>query len=170
MAAYNGLNKRFKNAIMGLLGSLTYDIGNGSGAAFVTVTGDATTEFNSYPIVRVLPGEMDTQKASVAENERTLAYDCYVHLPLENRPQHTVNGSQVAMSESDIIDWMYDLTDIIIDSLDEGDFHNVLSTYDATLPSYFLEAQKGDWKVKGSKGGALLQCVVSLHIRYSKLL
>jgi hypothetical protein len=170
VAAYNGVNKRFKNALMGLMTGLTYDIGNGPGQAFVTVTGDATTEFDSYPIVRVLPGEMDTQKASVAENERTLAYDCYVHLPLENRPTHTVNGQPLAMSEGDIVDWMYDLTDIILDALDEGDYHNVLSTYDSTLPSYFLEAQKGHYTVVGSKGGALLQCVVSLHLRYSKLL
>lgn len=82
----------------------------------------------------------------------------YVHLPLES----------TAATESATYDKMYDLTDLILDCLDEGDFDNSLSAIDSTIGVHFLDAQRGDWIVNTSKGGAILICLIDVNVRYSK--
>lgn len=154
------MSKRIKNALISVLAGIQLDAGGGPENAFVQVVGDTSTEFDGYPSIRVMPGELDTQKASVAENERTVSFDLYVHLPLEANPA----------TEAATYDRMYDLTDLIIDALDEGDYQGALNQADPTIKTYFLEAQKGDWRVTQSKGGALLLCRLSVNVRYSKLL
>src|SRR5688500_15917120 len=133
MPAYNGKSKRIKNALKTLLGGIQYDIGSGNEPAFVSVLDNTTGEFDGYPSLRVLPGDLDTEKASVAENERTTAYVIYVHLPLESKPA----------TEAATYDKMYDLTDLILDCLDEGDYDNSLSAIDSTIGVQFLDAQRG---------------------------
>jgi|SRR5215203_1706413 len=158
MPAYNGQSKRIKNALKTLVQGIQYDAGTGNEPAFVSVLDNTTGEFDGYPSLRVLPGDLDTEKASVAENERTAAYVLYVHLPLEESPA----------TEAATYDKMYDLTDLIIDCLDEGDVDNSLSAIGPTLGVHFLDAQRGDWIVNTSKGGAILICRIDVNVRYSK--
>jgi hypothetical protein len=158
MPAYNSQAKRIKNALKTLLSGIQYDAGSGNEPAFVSVLDNTTGEFDGYPSLRVLPGDLDTEKASVAENERTAAYVIYVHLPLEATPA----------TEGATYDKMYDLTDLILDCLDEGDFDNSLTAIDSTIGVHFLDAQRGDWLVNDSKGGAILICRIDVQVRYSK--
>ena len=157
MPGYNGRSKRIKNALMSILSDIEYDAGSGSEPAFTQVVDNTSTEFESYSSLRVLPGDLDTNKASVAENDRTVSYVVYVHLPLEAKP----------VSESATYDKMYDLTDLIIDRLDVGDYDNALNTSDPTVGTHFLDAERGDWIVNTSKGGAILICQVNVNVRYS---
>src|SRR4051794_11602233 len=117
MAAYSGTTKRLKNALKTLMATATYDAGNGESAAFVRVITSTEGEFDSYPVLRILPGSLQNDKAATYENERTAAYTFRVLLPLESR----VDASEQTF------DKMYDLTDLILDTLDDADVHRRLS-------------------------------------------
>jgi hypothetical protein len=160
MSAYNGMSKRIKNALKTVLTGITYDTGSSSEAAFVSVKGSTKGEFDGYPAVRVLPGDVTTDKASVAENDRGVAFIVRVHLLMENKPE----------SEEDTYDWMYDLTDLILDTLDIGDYTGVLNSVDNTLDTLMLNATRGDWMVAETNAAAVLLCDVNLNVRYSKRL
>src|SRR4051794_34936536 len=117
MARYDGVSKRTKNALKAIMEAITYDTGAGAEPAFVQVVGSTEGVFDAYPVLRIFPGRLDTQKASVDENERTLVFTLRVLLPLE----------ETAQASSATYDYMYDLTDIILDTLDKGDFHGALT-------------------------------------------
>jgi len=160
MPAYNGYSKRIKNALKTVLSGITYDTGGGAEPAFISVLDNTKGEFDGYPSVRILPGDMTTTKGSVAENDRVINFVIRVHLELENKPE----------TESAIYNWMYDLTDLIIDTLDVGDYTGALHTADNSLNTLFLDATRGDWMVAETNSAAVLLCDVNCGIRYSKAL
>src|SRR5829696_5645751 len=49
-----------------------------------------------------------------------------------------------------------------------SDVDNSLSAIGPTLGVHFLDAQRGDWIVNTSKGGAILICRIDVNVRYSK--
>lgn len=151
----DGMSKRIKNALKTYLGSITY---NGE-QAFTSVLDSTSGEYSGYPIIRILPADMTTTKGAVGENDRSVNFVARVHLPLE--------GS-TGKSESQIYDWMYDLTDLIIDQLDQGDFNRALETIDTNLDTLILNASRGDWTVAESDNAAILMCDVAIEIRYSR--
>lgn len=164
MAAYNSKPKRIKNGLIQMLSQIQYDAGGGNEAAFVAVLGKARGDFTGYPIVRVLPDQLLTGKAAVSVNDRTAMFVCQVHLLLEDQD---TNGTPI--DEAAIYDKMYDLTELILDALDEGDFQNALNTIDSTIGEYILNATRGEWLVAtDTKGGAVLVCQVYVEIKYSK--
>jgi hypothetical protein len=89
MAQYNGISKRTKNALVAIMSAITYDAGSGSQQAFQNVIGTTEGEFDGYPILRVLPGELRTEKAATAENERTLVFILRTVLALEETTEES---------------------------------------------------------------------------------
>ena len=158
MAQYNGISKRTKNALIAIMSAVTYDAGSGAQPAFQDVIGTTEGEFDGYPILRVLPGELRTEKAATAENERTLVFILRTVLPLEE----TTEASSAAY------DKMYDLTDIILDTLDHGDYQGILTDTDPTLPTWMLNATRSDWIVAPTPAGVMLVCDVNVEVRYLK--
>jgi hypothetical protein len=160
MAQYNGISKRTKNALVTIVSDVKYDAGSGEEQAFQSVIGTTEGEFDAYPILRILPGELLTDKSSTAENERTLVFILRTVLPLEDTPE----------ASAATYDKLYDLTDIMLDTLDEGDGRpgrqGILTETDATLPTYSLNATRGDWLVAPTAAGVMLVCDVNLEVRY----
>src|SRR3712207_5800168 len=105
MAAYNGVTKRIKNAVVTVLSGITLDTGTGSEPAFAQVLDNTVGEFDGYPSVRVLPGDLDNQNGAWSVQDRGTAFIVRVHEQLEDTPE----------AESATYDRMYDLTDLIID-------------------------------------------------------
>jgi hypothetical protein len=155
--AYNGRSKRIKNALKAVLAGITYDAGGGAEQAMY-VLDSSSGQFEGYPGLRVLPADIDSDKASVAENERVVRFLVSVHLPMEDN----------AESEAATYDKMYDLTDLILDTLDVGDFTGALNAQDPTIGTYFLNATRGDWFAVEENAGVLLVCDLNVEIKYSK--
>lgn len=158
---YIGTSKRIKNALKTVLSAITYDTGSGSEPAFLSVLDNTKGEFDGYPSIRILPGDITTEKASVFENDRTVNFVIRVHLFMENKPE----------SESATYDWMYNLTDLILDTLDVGDSTGALNTADPTLQNILmLNATRGDWIVAETDSATALLCDVNCSVHYSKML
>lgn len=140
-------SKDIKNALVSLLS----DVELGGEPAFTAVKGNDAGEFDGYPSVRVLPGDQTTEKASTQQNDRTVSFIIRTHVPEDG------DGSEV--------DLMYDLTDLIIDTLDSADASNVLA---AQIGTYILNATRGDWFVTDSNAGSILMCDINVDVSYSK--
>ncbi len=158
MAAYNGMSKRVKNALKALLAGIDYDTGSGNEDAFTSILGSTEGQFDGYPAVRVLPGDVTTEKADTGVNDRGLNYILRVHLPLED----TAEASEATY------DHMYDLTDLMIDTLDRGDYTGALEDIEPDFGTWILNATRGDWYVTESEAGAVLMCDVNVEVKYSK--
>lgn len=158
MASYSGKSKRIKNALKIMLTAVQYDAGSGGEAAFTSVLDNTRGEFDGYPAARILPADLTTTKASVGQNDRSVNFIVVVTLPLEDSPE----------TEAATFDKMYDLTDLIIDTLDQGDFIGAVNTADPTIGTYILNATRGDWMVVDTKAGLQLTCDVNVEVKYSK--
>lgn len=158
MAAYSSKAKRIKNALMTVLTGLQLDTGSGDEPAFASVIDHTRNQFDNYPAMRVLPGHVDTDKASVSQNDRTVAFMLLGHLPLED--QWNIPG--------DAFDRMLDLTEIVLDALDVGDASGVLTDIDATLGTWIMNATRGDWTTEATQAGAQLTWNINVEVRYTK--
>jgi hypothetical protein len=143
-------SKAIKDALVTLLSGLSL---NGE-PAFTAVKGNPRGEFDGFPSVRVLPGDQSTDKGAVGQNDRTVNYIVSTHVPT------TATGTE--------FDYMYDLTDLIIDSLDQADFDNTLNLTDSGIDTYILNCSRGDWFDTDSQAGPLLSCEVNVEVKYSK--
>ena len=63
---------------------------------------------------------------------------------------------------------MYDLTDLIINTLDRGDYVGALENIDPDLGTWMLNATRGDWYVTDTAVGNVLMCDVNIEVKYSK--
>lgn len=158
MAAYSGKSKRIKNALMAILTAIQYDAGGGTEAAFTSVIDSTKDEFDGYPVLRVLPGHIDDTKGAVGQNDRQVNFMLLGHLPLED----------VSTVPAASFDKMYDLTDLIIDTLDEGDFTDALNNEDGTLGTWLMNVSRGDWTTVNTKAGAQLTWNIDVTVSYSK--
>jgi hypothetical protein len=159
MAAYNGQSKKIKNALKAILTAIQYDGGGGSETAMY-VLDSSHGKAEGYPVLRLLPADVDDNKAAVFENERTVNFLLIVELPMEVSPE----------TEAATYDKMYDLTDLIIDTLDVGDATSALHAQDSTLNTYLLAATRGDWYAVAENDGIKLVCDINVAVKYSKLL
>src|SRR5947209_1024044 len=107
MASYKGKSRQIKDALITVLSGIQLDAGSGPEPAFLSVLDTATGEFDGYPSIRVLPGQVDTTKSSVSQNDRAVAFIARVHLPLEAGAV----DDDPATREHEAINKMYDLTD-----------------------------------------------------------
>ncbi|MGB3822428.1 MAG: hypothetical protein WA972_05660 [Rhodococcus qingshengii] len=146
--------KTIKNALKEVLAGIEYQ----GEPAFVDVLGSTDGEFSGYPSVRLLPERIENEKAAMSQNDRAVHFKAIVHLELESADS----------IEENIIDHMTDLTDLIMDALDEGDYQNTLSGIDPTIGTYIMNATDAAWDVVDSKAGSLLLLVISISASYSK--
>lgn len=144
-----GLSKSIKNALVEVLDGIEYQ----DEPAFTDVIGHTQGEFDSYPLVRVLPGDQTSERSTQSQNDRTIRYIVRTHVEL--------NGGTA-------FDYMYDLTDLIIDTINEADFADQLSTIDPTIPTFMMQADRGDWFDTDTQAGVVLVCDVNVEVTYSK--
>jgi hypothetical protein len=143
-------SKAIKNALVEILSNCEL---NGE-PAFTDVKGHPRGEFDGYPSVRVLPGDQSNRKASQGQNDRTPAYVVRTHVPIQD------DGSE--------IDYIYDLTDLILDTLDTADFENQLNELDPTIGTFILTADRGDWLPVETPTGVVQACDINVEVSYSK--
>ena len=143
-------SKSIKNALVTLLSGLQL----AGETAFTEVKGYSAGEFDGYPSARVLPGDQTTEKAAIGQNDRTVSLIVRTHV--------------MATDDGTDIDYLYDLTDLIIDSLDAADFDNELNIIDPTIQTHMLDATRGDWSMDDFGAGPVLLCDVNVDVKYSK--
>lgn len=140
-------SKDIKNAIVTMLTDLQLD----GEPAFIQVKGHPRGEFDGYPSARVLPGDQTTAKGAYGQNERTPAFIIRFHVLATN------TGVE--------FDRMYELTDLVLDTLDTEDYSG---DFIPTLAAEELNASRGDWYDEDSAAGPILTCDVSVAVSYSK--
>lgn len=138
-------SKDIKNALISYIQEQQKD----GEPAFVTVTDSMTKTFTGYPSVAVLPASQSSSKAAYGQNDRTVAFIVRTYLPVEQ------DGSEV--------DYMYDLTDLLINALDEADFTNALD-----VQTYLLNASRGDWYDTDTEAGPVIMADINVEVTYSK--
>lgn len=149
-----GKSKSIKNAMKTILTNIQY----GGEPAFTTVLDSGSGTMNGYPIAQLLPGSIDSEKSSVAQNRRTVALIVRVFIPLEENSD----------SDAEIIDRMYDLTDLIMDTLDIGDYTRLLDATDTSLNTTIMNCTRGYIEMGGYNGGQGLVCDVNVAVDYLK--
>ena len=136
-----------KNALVGLIEPLQLD----GETAFVEVKGHPRGEFDGFPSVRVLPADVSSENVAFGENDRTVSFTVRTHLPVKT------DGSE--------FDRMYELTDLLVDALEQADFDNTLQSQVGT---YILTASRGTWMDVSTQSGVVLQCDIDVDVSYSK--
>lgn len=155
MVAYSGRSKRIKNALKQVVSAIQYDAGSGAENLYQEVTDTTADQFDGYPVLQILPGDYTTEKAAFNQNDRSVNLVLRTHLRIETQTAATY-------------DKMYDMTDLLLDALDQADDDNSLNTIDATLGTWILNAIRGDWSVVDSAQGSILLCDVNVEVKYSK--
>lgn len=158
--AYKGMTRRIKDAVVTILGGIKYDpTGAGTNEpAFVSVLDNTKDDFEGYPAVRVLPNRLASATATNMERDHTPSLAIIVHWPLEDP----------ANVESALFNQMYDITDLIVDAIEHGDYIGELSTLDAAIPSWMMNVRDARWTTGKGKAGALLLLSINIDISYSK--
>lgn len=143
-------SRAIKDGLIAILQAIQYQ----GEPAFTEVRGHPRGEFDSYPSVSVLPGDQATEKVAYGQNDRT--------------PSYIIRTQLKATNDGTEFDYMYELTDLIIDALDSADFDGVLSAAPDVPPVNILNASRADWFEGDSQAGPLLICDVDVSVEYSK--
>lgn len=146
-----GLSRKIKDALKEVLEDVEYK----GQPAFVAVKGSPDDEFDGYPSIRVLPGDQASERSTQSQNDQTVRYIVRTHVEYGS-------DSEAAF------DHMYDLTDLIIDTLNEADFANKLQEIDEDIPTFMMNADRGDWFDSDTQAGVVLMCDVNVEVTYSK--
>lgn len=156
--AYKGKSRHIRDALVTLLQGVTYDAGGGPEPALGIVTADPSAEFSAEPFCLVLPGPIDNIMVTTSQNDRTVHFSVLLMLTME-----TVNRTRAAT-----YNYMEDLTDLLMDTLDEADFHDQLNTVDNTIGTWLMATNRGEFVPGESKSGAVLLCTLDVTVSYSK--
>lgn len=148
-----GKSRSIKNALLQLLKDIQYE----GEPAFANVTDDTSTDFEEYPVLRLLPDFIENEKGAMSQNDRTVNLQAVVMLPLED-PAHI---------QAQVIDQIYDLTDLVLDALDQGDFRSRLEQIDPTIGTFILSATMANWEPVDTKAGAQIMMVINISAEYS---
>lgn len=151
---YKGQARRIKDVIKALLAEIQL---NGS-AAFENILGSTDQQFDAFPSVCVLPGQLEDGKSSVAQNDHTVAYIVRIY----SRRESAAEGEEAQ------IDLMYDLTDKTIDALDQAWQSGRLTQIDPLVRTYLMTSEQGNWSEVETDAGVLLMTDVNLRVTYVK--
>ncbi|SIS11363.1 hypothetical protein [Williamsia sterculiae] len=158
MAAFKGKSRQIRDALMVVMSDITIDRdGNGETPAFHHVTASTKTVFDGVPVCQVLPNDYPTDPGSVAQQDRTVNFVLRVYVPLD--------GNDV---DQETTDWLYDLTDKMIDAIAIGDVTSALHTADPQLNTLLLDSRRATWSTLSTTAGVMLACDVDVEVRYSK--
>lgn len=160
MSAYKSKARKLRDALVTVIQGINYDAGGGSEPAFALVTGDPSQEFNQEPYALVYPAPINSTKGATGQQDREVTFQILVLLNMETG----------ARTQSQTYDYMYDLTELILDALDAGDFHDVLNTVDPTLGTWLMDASRGTFVPADTKSGAALLCTIDVAVNYSQYL
>lgn len=158
MAAYEGMTRRVRDALISLINGITYDTGSGAEPAFGLVTADPKPENEAEPYVLVWSLPSKDVKGATGQQDRTLSYAVFVQLDLETATR----------TQAQTINYMSDLTDLIIDTLDEADYNGQLHTIDSQINNWILNTSRSDFKPAKAKSGAVLLCQITADVTYSR--
>lgn len=157
MSAYVSTARSIKDALVTILGQIQLDAGSGPEAAFALVTDDPSAAFNQEPFCLVMPAKSDDVKAAVGVQDRTVAFTVIIVLSLENGQR----------TQPQTYDYMYDLVELTLDSLDNADWADTLNTLGVNLDTWFLNATKNEIVIGESKGAAILIGTIDVAVSYS---
>lgn len=159
MSAYKSQARGIKDALVTLLSGVQLDAGHGAEPAFGLVTDDPSMTFTgNEPFVMVYPAPSNDTKAAIGQNDREVAFIVIVVLSMENKQRTQVQT----------YDYMYDLTELILDCFDEGDFTDALNRTDTTLHTWIMNATRSTFLPAEAKAGAILLCNIDVAVTYSK--
>lgn len=158
MTDARGLNRRIKDAIVTMLTGLEYDAGNGPDKAFQNVIDNTHDDFDAQPIARVLPDGFTSSTAQSYQTDHKVSFSVIVTWALQD-PRDV---------ESDLYNAMYDITDLVADLIESGDYQGALSGIDPTIQSWMMNFNKANWKVATGKVGAVLLCEMNISVTYSQ--
>lgn len=136
-----------RDALVGLIQPLQLD----GESAFVEVKGHPNGQFDGFPSVRVLPLDIDREKGAFRQVDPTVAFTVRTHVPEKD------DGSD--------FNYMYELTDLLMDALDEADATDALHE---TLDSYNMSAARGSWGYEDTQEGVVLFAEINVAVTYSK--
>lgn len=157
MSAFKAVSLHIRDAIIELLQDITFDAGSGAEAAFGLVTNDPAAEFDQEPYCLVYPGKLDTKKAAVGLQDRDVYFAIFIELTLETKNR----------TQAQTYDYMYNLSELVLNALDVGDFTGVLNTEDSTIVNWILNASRSTMKPAKTKAGAVLLCQIDACVSYS---
>lgn len=158
MPAYIGRSRRIKDALVQILHGITYDTGAGAEPAFAQVADNTHDEFTSYPAVRVLPNVLVSTTAAFAQKDHAVTFAVITSLPLNNPDD----------IESATYNHMYDLADLITDTLEAADYDDLLTDIDPQVSNVVMEVNQGRWYVAEGGTGSLLLCNIEVQVTYAK--
>lgn len=158
MSAYKGMNRKLKDALITIISAITYDTGSGAEPAFTAVLDNTKDEFKGYPAVRVLPDNLASVTGSNVQKDHTVAMAAIVHWPLQD-PTNI---------ESDLYNHMYDITDLLVDTIEHADNSGQLAQIDPTITNWKMDVKRANWTVASGKAGAFLLLNVAIEFCYSK--
>jgi hypothetical protein len=158
LPAFKSVSRHIRDAVITLLEGVRYDAGSGAEAAFDLVTNDPSAEFSGEPFCLVYPGKLETKKAAIGLQDRTVNLAVFIELSLESDTSGRTQGQTY--------DYMYDLTELALNALDEGDFTGVLNTEDNTILNWIMNATVGTMRPAKTNAGAVLLCQIDVAISY----
>jgi hypothetical protein len=157
MSAYKSKARKLRDALVTVIAGIQYDTGSGPSQAFQLVTGDPSAAFNQEPYALIYPAPINSTKGATGQQDRNVTFQIIVLLEMENE----------ARTQSQTYNYMYDLTELVLDSLDSGDFHDVLNTADPTLGTWLMDASRGTFVPATVPSGTVLLCTIDVAISYS---
>lgn len=155
-------NRRLiKYALVHLLQQVQYDAGSGGEDAFALVTADPSKEYNQEPFCLVLRAPSMDKKGAVGEQDQTVGFQVIITLELENG-QRTRQQTQ---------DYMDDLEELALSTLDEGDWTDALNQAPSppTISTWILNATKVEQYIGTPPSGAgrILICAIDIEVSYT---
>lgn len=157
MSAFKAVARHIQDAVIELLEGITYDTGSGPDQAFQLVTSDPGAEFSGEPYCLVYPGKLQTKKAARGLQDRTVNLAIFIELSLEAKSGRTQGETYI---------YMYDLTELTLNALDEGDYDNALNTEDNTITNWIMNATVGTMRPAKTKAGVVLLCQIDVSVSY----
>lgn len=144
--------RSIKDALVTLLEGITYN----AEPAFGLVTDDPSLEANQEPFALVYPAPSTSKVVVVGEQDRTTCFDIFVTLSLENGQRTQVQTYNL----------MYDLTELIQNCLDVGDFNDSLNAIDTSLSINLMTAESSTFYPAKTDTASVLMCQVKVCITW----
>lgn len=158
MTDTRGLNRRIKDALVTILSGMTYDAGAGAEPAFANVVDNTHNDFEGSPIARVLPSDYTSVTGSNVQRDHTVTYSVILSWALED-PRDI---------EANLYNQMYDLTDLIVNTLQSDDYSGELTSLDPKIQDWMMNVNQATWRIGAGKTGALLLCEIKVAVTYSQ--
>ena len=154
MADTRGMSRRIKDALVQIVSAIEYE----GEPAFVQVIDNTKDQFEGYPSAVILPSQIGITDADNVDKDHVVTFTAIMHWPLSDR----------TVVEQDVFNQMYDLTDLVLHTLEHSDYTGELSQIDPAIQSWMLNTTQARWYTGSSKSGPLLLCAFNVEVSYSQ--